>query len=537
MQGLSRLKNKITSQNNRLTSRLGPMLLLATNMILVGLISAFVGSYRSQRQWEQVSEVLLTALALLTLSVTAVTCFYFWRHYCRPTRWRTLEHYLQELAYHEDTSTQTTLAKIKPLPAGGDNPILTRGWNRLLEILEQLQEQLKLTETQGEVNHFFCGYDSQRLLGVLDSFPDGVILTDPAGLVQLANRRCQGNLSRPLSSLIGKSVIELFDNPAAQQQLQRFITHLNAGSECAFEIIQGLSESNATNTSNITKKSTSPTEIAQAGGTILTVTCKRVGGDRDHSDILLILRDTTQQTIRQASQQDFIAHVSHELRNPLANIRAYAESLLSGMMLEASTQKEAFNVINEETIRLTNLVNDVLDLTRMETGAMMLNRAEVVTERLISRSVNDVQAMAAEKAITIQTNYHPKLPNLYADRDKLAVALNNLLTNAIKYTPRNGTVFVETSVDENNVYIKVADTGIGIGPEDCERVFDKFYRVPREETLDIPGSGLGLATTKEIITRHGGVINLTSKINKGTEFTIVLPLQTVGPVLGPRVEE
>lgn len=517
------------------------MLLLAVNMILVGMISAFVGSYRSQALWEEVSEALLTTLALLTLGVTAMTCGWFWRHYCRPTRWRTLEKYLRDLADQQNQTAEATLNQIKPLPAGGDNPVLTRGWNRLLAIFEQLQEQLKLSETQSEVSRFFCGYDSQRLLGMLDSFPDGVILADPAGRVQLANRRCQGNLSLPLSSLIGKPVVELFRDPAAQQQLQRFITYPNSGSECAFDILldphQPSAAESGAETGSENRKPVEPSDIAQSGGTILSVTCRRMAGENEHSDILLILRDTTQQTIRQASQQDFIAHVSHELRNPLANIRAYAESLLSGMMLDATTQKEAFNVINEETIRLTDLVNDVLDLTRMEAGAMMLNRNEVVTERLVSRCVSDVQAMAAEKGITIQTNYHPKLPNLYADRDKLAVALNNMLTNAIKYTPRNGTIFVETSVDEINVYIKVTDTGIGIGPEDCERVFEKFYRVEREETLNVPGSGLGLATTKEIITRHGGAINLTSKINKGTEFTIVLPLQTIGPALGPRTEE
>ena len=115
--------------------------------------------------------------------------------------------------------------------------------------------------------------------------------------------------------------------------------------------------------------------------------------------------------------------------------------------------------------------------------------------------------------------------------------INNVLTNAIKYTPESGTVFVETNVDDRFVYIKVTDTGIGIAAEDIDRIFEKFYRVDREETAEITGSGLGLAICKEIVQMHGGTINITSELNKGTEMEIKLPLTQTGPVLGPAVEK
>ena len=125
------------------------------------------------------------------------------------------------------------------------------------------------------------------------------------------------------------------------------------------------------------------------------------------------------------------------------------------------------------------------------------------------------------------------MPNLYADREKLAIVINNILTNAIKYTPEAGTVFVETNVDERYVYIKIADTGYGIVPEDLNKIFTRFYRVERDETANIPGTGLGLATSKELITLHGGAINVTSELEKGTEMIIKIPLTSTGPVLGP----
>jgi len=206
------------------------------------------------------------------------------------------------------------------------------------------------------------------------------------------------------------------------------------------------------------------------------------------------------------------------------------------MVLDASAQKEAFNVINEETARLTRLVNDVLDLSRMETGSLTIEKGQVMLDRLVRQSVNDLKALASSKKITVQTNYHPKLPNLYADREKLAVVINNILTNAIKYTPEGGTVFVETNVDDQFIYIKIADTGYGIASEDIDKIFEKFYRVNREETADISGTGLGLATSKEIVALHGGAIDVNSQLNQGTEMIVKLPLTEVGPVLGPNAK-
>ncbi|MCP4713008.1 MAG: HAMP domain-containing histidine kinase, partial [Planctomycetes bacterium] len=352
-------------------------------------------------------------------------------------------------------------------------------------------------------------------------------------------RACEGKISKRLGEFIGRSLHELFDDPNSKQVLTELLDQTNNRSDAGFEVMiplgqSGLPEKSAnSNTRQTAVYQQSPDQLVQAGATILWVYCQRLNHDRENSDILLTIRDITQRKVNEAGQEAFIAHVSHEMRSPLTNIRAYAETLLSDMVLDAGTQKEAFNVINEETSRLIRLVNDVLDLSNMETGTLSLDKGEVVLDRLVRQCANDVRAAAGSKKITLQSNYHPKLPKLLADREKLAVVINNLLSNAIKYTPNNGTVFVETNVDDRYVYIKITDTGYGIPEEDREKIFEKFYRIEREETAGIPGSGLGLATAREIAILHGGTINMTSELNKGTEMELKLPLTISGPVLGP----
>ncbi len=405
----------------------------------------------------------------------------------------------------------TILAKVLAIPAGNNSGQAGRGWNRLLTIIDKMQNDIQSIQAVNNMEQFLCSHDSQRLLRIIDSLSDGIILADSSGNIMIVNRVCEGLLGRSLGELVNCSLADILGNNNGCEQLRRFLSPGSGQKQTAFEV--NLSE--------------------QSDATVLRLYCQKLGQNQSNNEILVVLRDITQQKISEKSRDDFIAHVSHELRSPLTNIRAYAETLLSDMVLDVKAQKEAFNVINEETIRLTRLVNDILDLSRMESGSLTLDAGEVFLDRLIRQCVNDLKGFAASKQITLQTNFHPKLPNLWADREKLNVSINNILSNAIKYTPSNGSVFVETNVDDNYVYIKVSDTGYGIAPEDLDRIFDKFYRVDRQETSEITGSGLGLAICKEIVTLHNGTISVKSELNNGTEMVIKLPLTMTGPVLGP----
>jgi signal transduction histidine kinase len=495
---------------------------ITASMLLVAFI------YRTRFQEINISSATLAWCILSALLSAGVSTVFIFRISRERPFFQSIISNLEELNLQESSSEMAI--RLEPFPCKTPMPAIARGWNQLVAILDQMQQQRQISQAQEGIGQFFCSYDSQRLLAVLDSLEDGIILADATDIITFANRACEGKVGRPLGELIGKSVLELFEAASALNILDSFIHQASHTSHTGFEIeVQSSKKTHAGDAAD----GNIPSRASPNENTTLWVACYKVNEIAKNSDLLLMIRDITQQKIREASRDDFIAHVSHELRSPLTNIRAYAETLLSDMILDASTQKEAFNVINEESARLTRLVNEVLDLTRMETGSLPMDKGEVIMDRLVQQCVNDVKASASGKKITLQTNYHPKLPNLYADREKLTVMINNILSNAIKYTPEGGTVFAETNVDERFVYIKISDTGYGIPEEDRERIFEKFYRVDREETANIPGTGLGLATCKEIANSHGGAIQVTSELNHGTEMLIKLPLTEVGPVLGP----
>jgi len=516
---------------------IGGKALCLIHLLMVLILAGLLMVYRTHWVEIELSQNYFWALIFVVLLTTLLTTvLYLWvGKYFR--RFRAIELNLEKIARTEET--KQVFDAIEPFPVSSRTACFARGWNKLVSTIDQGRSEKKLEQAESSMGNYLCSYDAQRLLGLLDSISDGIVLADAAGTVILANRACEGKISKRLGEFIGRSLEDLFDDPNSKQILYELLDQTNNRSDAGFEVMiplgqTGLPEkSENSHTRQTTASQTSPDQLVQTGATVLWVNCQRLNHDRENSDILLTIRDITQRKVSEAGQEAFIAHVSHEMRSPLTNIRAYAETLLSDMVLDAGTQKEAFNVINEETSRLIRLVNDVLDLSNMETGTLSLDKGEVVLDRLVRQCVNDVRAAAGSKKITLQSNYHPKLPKLHADREKLTVVINNLLSNAIKYTPDNGTVFVETNVDDRYVYIKITDTGIGIDEEEREKVFNKFYRVDREETADVPGSGLGLSTAREIAILHGGTINMTSELNKGTEMELKLPLTISGPVLGP----
>ncbi len=481
------------------------------------ILTAGLLLYRTLPEQGFLSFDLLLGMSAATGAMTVTAAILF--HACRSCR-RTLQHLECRLADLAQNDSENLLESIAPFPAGAGQDDAGAGWNRLVDAIDRMLQTDRLRQIQTTQSQFLCSYDAQRLLGVLDALPDGVLLADPRGNVILANRSCEGILGKHLSEFMHGSILDLLPDSRARQELAQI-----------FEV--PFRQANVSMELALPPKAKTGEEDCRH----LKIIARRLQDTHDQSDILVFLRDITQQKVSDASREDFIAHVSHELRSPLTNIRAYAETLLSDMVLDAQTQKEAFNVINEETSRLVNLVNEVLDLSRMETGSLPLNKGEVVTGRLVEQIVNDLKASAVAQKITIQTNYHPKLPNLFADRDKLAVVLHNILSNAIKYTPEGGTIVVETNISEGFLYIKVSDTGYGIAPEDIDRIFEKFYRVERQETANIPGTGLGLSTAKSIVQMHGGTIHVASELNSGTEMTIQLPITAVGPVLGPAADK
>ena len=226
-------------------------------------------------------------------------------------------------------------------------------------------------------------------------------------------------------------------------------------------------------------------------------------------------------------KSDFMATMSHELRTPLTSIIGYSDMLLSGMTGELNEKQSAFvDSILKGGESLLNLINDVLDLTKIEAGRLELNREAVDLRAALLGVLPVVKPRAQDKRIRISTFLPTDLPLVWADPGKLNQILLNLITNGIKYTHENGSVSVEARTVDETVEIWVNDTGIGIAREDQDKVFQRFTQIDSSATRSQGGTGLGLAIVRELVELHGGAIRVQSKLGKGSSFIFTMPIST-----------
>ncbi len=224
-------------------------------------------------------------------------------------------------------------------------------------------------------------------------------------------------------------------------------------------------------------------------------------------------------------KSDFMATMSHELRTPLTSVIGYSDMLLSGVTGELNERQTNFvSSILKNGESLLNLINDVLDLTKIEAGRLELNLEAVDLRSALLGVLPVVKPRAADKRIKVSTYLPTDVPPVIADPAKFNQVLLNLLTNAIKYTHENGNVSVEARSQDGFIEIWVTDTGIGIGQEDIDRIFQRFTQVDSSASRSQGGTGLGLAITKELVELHGGQIRVQSKLGKGSSFIFTMPI-------------
>jgi two-component system sensor histidine kinase VicK len=241
--------------------------------------------------------------------------------------------------------------------------------------------------------------------------------------------------------------------------------------------------------------------------------------------IIAVLHDITEQQKLDSMRREFVANVSHELRTPITSIKSYTETLLDGASDDKETAEHFLSVINSEADRMTRLVKDLLQLSRLDNQQMKWNTQEISLPVLTKEIVDRMQIGARQNQQKLECFVIGNIPPITADRDRIEQVIVNLISNALKYTPENGAITVYVGILYNDVYIKVTDTGIGIPEESLPRVFERFYRVDKARSRDKGGTGLGLSIAKEIIEAHGGTINILSEVGKGTDVTIKLPIK------------
>lgn len=244
--------------------------------------------------------------------------------------------------------------------------------------------------------------------------------------------------------------------------------------------------------------------------------------------IIAVLHDITVQQKLDNMRREFVANVSHELRTPLTSIKSYSETLLDGAIEDKETAYRFLNVINSEADRMTRLVKDLLQLSRLENEQTQWNMQVFSFESLVRNSVEKIELSVKEKRQIIECFSIGDKPLVLADRDRIEQVILNVLTNAIKYTPEEGKITVYIGKMYSEAYVKVVDSGIGIPEEDMKRVFERFYRVDKARSREMGGTGLGLSIAKEIIEAHKGSISISSQLGKGTEVTVKLPVYNGG---------
>lgn len=237
---------------------------------------------------------------------------------------------------------------------------------------------------------------------------------------------------------------------------------------------------------------------------------------------VFVLRDMTRDREIERMKSRFVSSVSHELRTPLTSIKGFTKTLLRDTGMPAGTRDTFLRIIQEETDRLTALIDDILDISRIESGQLTLKSQRIDLAEIIKRNVRMFQPTVRQKRQRISVELAPDLPRPLNDADSVQTILNNLLSNAVKFTPAGGDIRVRAYPEENGVAIEVSDTGLGIGKRELDRIFDRFYRIEREGA-EAPGTGLGLSIVQDLLTMMGGKVRVDSEVSKGSTFTVILP--------------
>ncbi len=335
-----------------------------------------------------------------------------------------------------------------------------------------------------------------KLETIVSGMVDGVIATDRAGEIILINRAAI-ELLGPRNTPAGPVPAE----PAPGARLRMLLAE-------------------AATSGRVSAEELPPAEV---GDRIVEVHCAPIADDGGAPNgAVAVLRDVTEFRRLEWLRRELTANVSHELRTPLTSIKGFAETLLGGAMRDEATCRHFLHIINKESDRLVKLVDDLLDLSRLEGKRVSLELGQVNVGALVSETVARMRPLAGRRDLQLRPAPPPEVLVL-ADRDRLAQVLTNLLDNAIKFTPDGGWIAVGWRAANGEVEVSVADSGPGIAEKDLPHVFERFYKADRARAAVPGGSGLGLAITKHIVEAHGGRIRVASTPGAGTTFTFTIP--------------
>lgn len=364
--------------------------------------------------------------------------------------------------------------------------------------LTDMQRKLQLDLTLAETNR-------RRTLAVVRAISEPVLVTDPFDQIVLANPAFEELLNFSEKDALRKPVEEVIGD----EEIVRTIKETRAADARAADRRKEMAIGD-----RVFAIATAP----------LSSTQKKDGPEGN--SVVTILRDITREHEASKKKSEFVAHAAHELRTPLSSIRAYVEMLVDGEADDPETRNEYYDIIQNSAERLGRLIDNMLNISRIEAGTVRINREPIGVALIVKEAVDMMRPSAEEKQIELTEKLTPVMYQVDADRDLIYQAVLNLISNAIKYTPNDGkvTIRMEPQEEHNRILIDVEDTGAGIPKEDLPKMFEKFFRVEANKKM-AKGTGLGLNLVKKIVEDvHSGEVLLRSEVGVGSTFTIALPL-------------
>jgi len=349
--------------------------------------------------------------------------------------------------------------------------------------------------------------ENEKLISVLSNMSDGVIASDEAGQIIVWNKRALELLQ------LGTLQDETLDKVLALNKAQ--LHELGLGRSQIIIISRQDQDSDQEDIEESVLKVT------------LTAIHRR---DRSITGAIAVLQDVTEQEKLEMSRRQFVANVSHELRTPLTTIKSYAEALNDGALDERELSERFVGVISNETERMIRLVSDLLHLSRLDSNQALLRRRQTNIHDMLDEVADRFSFQLRQKSIRVKVKVGKGLKLVWLDRDQIDQVLDNLVSNAVKYTANGGEIMLLAmkTDDGSHIEISVKDSGVGIPAKDLTKIFDRFYRVDKARSRNMGGTGLGLSIAREIVKQHGGKITLESELNVGTKITFSLPLLQEG---------
>jgi len=338
---------------------------------------------------------------------------------------------------------------------------------------------------------------ARQLNSVIENMASGVMLIDQQGYVHLVNKRFVDLFGLTRERYTDSLYYDVLDQSQIHETVQEVFLY----------------EQPIKNEMTLTKE-------------LMTYYLEVIGAPyfnqkHDLRGAVLVFHDVTEFKRLEQMRKDFVANVSHELRTPITSIKGFAETMLDDE-LDKQLEQHFLSIIHKESHRLQLLIQDLLDLSKLEKADFHLNYQTIHVDHLIRESVEMTKVQAKEKSIALTIAGENELV-LSADYDRLKQVILNLIYNAINYTPNGGKVTVAAYNSSGYIKIEVSDTGMGIAPEALPRIFERFYRVDKARSRNTGGTGLGLSITKHIVEAHDGQIFVDSVVDQGSTFTIMLP--------------